>query len=161
MDSTHPILPAELEFFNKGTGKGNLLSGTIPCNNTSAVPLVVVFTKFDGQIIQESGKLDDMNDAVKWEKARENAEITFQRVYLPKVFETNFPPKAYVCLGGGDHSYCNRGTDNTLTDMDMPENNCPELTEKTANAIDNASLRELFISTQMNNLDICGKAGVK
>ena len=23
MDSTRPILPAELEFFNKGTGKGN------------------------------------------------------------------------------------------------------------------------------------------
>ena len=49
-------------------------------------------------------KLDDiMDDAVKWDKARENAEITFQRVYLPKVFETNHPPKAYVCLGGGDH----------------------------------------------------------
>jgi hypothetical protein len=24
MDSTRPILPAELEFFNKGTGKGKL-----------------------------------------------------------------------------------------------------------------------------------------
>jgi hypothetical protein len=86
MDSTRPILPAELEFFNKGTGKGNLSSGTTPINNntvTSTVPLVVVFTKFDGQIIQESGKLDDMDDdAVKWDKAKENAEITFQRVYL-------------------------------------------------------------------------------
>ena len=43
----------------------------------------------------------------------------------------------------------------------MPENDCPELTEKTAEAIDNASLRELFVSTQMNNLDLCGKAGIK
>ena len=103
MDSTRPILPAELEFFNKGTGKGNLSSGTTPINNTSAVPLVVVFTKFDAQIIQESRKLDDMVDAVKWGKAKENAEITFQRVYLPKVFGTDHPPKAYVCLGGGDH----------------------------------------------------------
>jgi hypothetical protein len=34
MDSTRPILPAELEFFNKGTGKGNLSSGTTPINNT-------------------------------------------------------------------------------------------------------------------------------
>ena len=51
MDSTHPILPAELEFFNKGTGKGNLSSGTTAINNTSTVPLVVVFTKFDGQIM--------------------------------------------------------------------------------------------------------------
>ena len=45
--------------------------------------------------------------------------------------------------------------------MDIPENNCPELTEKAAKAIDNTSLRELFVSTQMNNLDLCGKDGVK
>ena len=45
--------------------------------------------------------------------------------------------------------------------MDMPENDCPELAEQTANAIDDASLRELFVSTQMNNLDLCGKDGVK
>ena len=102
MDSTCPILSAELDFFNKGTGKGNLSSDRITINNTSTVPLVV-FTKFDGQIIQEASKLDGMDDAVKWDKAKENAEITFQRVYLPKVLETNHPPKAYVCLGGGDH----------------------------------------------------------
>ena len=103
MDSTRPILPTELEFFNKGTGKGNLSSSTTPINNTSTVPLVVVFTKFDAQIIQECGKLDNMDDAVKWDKARVNAETTFQKVYLPKVFDTNYPPKAYVCLGGGNH----------------------------------------------------------
>jgi|HubBroStandDraft_2_1064218.scaffolds.fasta_scaffold1830059_1 uncharacterized protein (DUF2062 family) len=105
MDSTRPILPAELEFFNKGTGKGNLLvsCGTTLMSNTSTVPLVVVFTKFDGQIIQESGKLDDLDDAAKWDKAKVNAEITFQQVYLPKVLGTNYPPRAYVCLGGGDH----------------------------------------------------------
>ena len=109
MDSTRPILPAELEFFNKGTGKGNLVScGTTLISNTSTVPLVVVFTKFDGQIIQESGKLEDMDNAVKWDKARENAETTFQRVYLPKVFGTNCPPKTYVCLGGGYHEHCNK-----------------------------------------------------
>ena len=45
--------------------------------------------------------------------------------------------------------------------MDMPENDCSELTEKTAHAIDNASLRELFISTQRNNLDLCGETEVK
>ena len=103
MDSTRPVLPAELEFFNKGTGKGKLSSSIIPIINTSVVPLVVVFTKFDGQIIQEYGKLGDINDAVKWEKARENAEITFQRDYLPKVFGTKYPPKAYVHLEGMNH----------------------------------------------------------
>ena len=45
--------------------------------------------------------------------------------------------------------------------MDMSGNDCPELIETTAGAIDDASLHELFVSTQMNNLDLCGKAGIK
>ena len=45
--------------------------------------------------------------------------------------------------------------------MDMPGNDCPELTEKTANAIDDTSLQELFVSTQMNNIDLCGRAAVE
>ena len=45
--------------------------------------------------------------------------------------------------------------------MDIPGNDCPELTEKTADAIDDVSLRGLFVSTQMNNLDLCAKAGVE
>jgi len=73
---------------------------------------VVVFTKFDGQIIQESGKLDDIedDDGVKWDLARKNAEITFQKTYLPRVFGTQYPPKAYVQLGGenGEHSFVKR-----------------------------------------------------
>ena len=45
--------------------------------------------------------------------------------------------------------------------MDIPGNDCPELTEKTANAIDDTSLRELFVATQMNNIDLCGKDGIE
>ena len=45
--------------------------------------------------------------------------------------------------------------------MDIAENNCPELTEKTADAIDNSSLHQLFLSTQMNNLDLCVKAALQ
>jgi len=127
MDSARPILPTELEFFDKGIGK---------------VPLVAVFTKFDAQIIQECGKLDDTED--KWDKARKNAEIAFQNVYLPKVFDTKYPPKGYVCL----------------EDMDIVENDCPELTEQTANAIDEVSIQELFVSIQRNNLDLCVKFGL-
>jgi hypothetical protein len=51
--------------------------------------------------------------------------------------------------------------DNILKDMDIPGNNCPELTEKTADAIDDASLRALFVSTQQNNLGLCVKAGLE
>lgn len=45
--------------------------------------------------------------------------------------------------------------------MDLPESNCPELTEKTANIIDDAGLRQLFVSTQMNNLDLCVKSALQ
>ena len=45
--------------------------------------------------------------------------------------------------------------------MDIAENNCPELTERTANAINEVSIQELFVSTQMNNLNLCVKFGLK
>ncbi len=65
-----------------------------------AVPLVVIFTKFDGQVASEFVNLTDAKDEDKWERAREIAEITFQKVYLPKVLDAKYPPKAYVRLEG-------------------------------------------------------------
>ncbi|KAF8703648.1 hypothetical protein AX14_014171, partial [Amanita brunnescens Koide BX004] len=131
MDSPRPLLSTELEFFNKGTGK---------------VPLVVIFTKFDAQIIQESVKLNSWeNYQDKWAKAREVADITFQSIYLARVLSTQHPPKAYV----------------QLEDMHKNDTNCPELTQETANAIDDASLHELFVSTQTNNLDLCVKSALQ
>ncbi len=44
--------------------------------------------------------------------------------------------------------------------MHKQDNMCPELTEKTAEALDNEVLKHLFISTQKNNLDICIKYGI-
>ena len=67
---------------------------------------MAIFTKFDGQITGESRKVNEMeNDEVRWVKARENAETTFQGCYLPKVFATEHPPKVYVRLEGEDHEY--------------------------------------------------------
>jgi hypothetical protein len=45
--------------------------------------------------------------------------------------------------------------------MDIHENNCPELIEKTADAIDDAGLHQLFLSTQMNNLNLCVKVALQ
>ena len=42
-------------------------------------------------------------------------------------------------------------------DMHEIEKQCPELTEKTAEALDNEVLKGLFITTQRNNLDLCIK----
>ena len=62
------------------------------------MPLVVIFTKFDAQIIQEAVKFKHLED--KWAKARENAERTFQSIYLDRVLNTQYPPKVYVRLEG-------------------------------------------------------------
>ena len=63
----------------------------------------MIFTKFDGQIIQESVKLNNMeNYQDKWAKARENADMTFQNTYLAKVLGSKYPPKAYVRLEGAE-----------------------------------------------------------
>ena len=45
--------------------------------------------------------------------------------------------------------------------MDIPGNDCPELTEKTADVIDDDSLLQLFASTQMNNVNICIKVALE
>jgi hypothetical protein len=65
---------------------------------------LVIFTKFDAQIIQESVKLNDLkNNQDKWAKARENADTTFQSIYLARVLSTQYPPKAYVRLEGEEN----------------------------------------------------------
>ena len=61
---------------------------------------MVIFTKFDGQIASEFVDLTASNDEDKWERARKIAETTFQKVYLPKIMDTKYPPKAYVRLEG-------------------------------------------------------------
>ena len=64
------------------------------------VPLVVIFTKFDGQIASEFVNFTDAKNEDKWERARKIAEDTFQKNYLPKVLNAKCPPKAYVKLEG-------------------------------------------------------------
>ena len=64
------------------------------------VPLVVIFTKFDGQIASEFVNLTEAENEDNWERAREIAEIAFQNIYLHKVLDTTYPPKAYVRLEG-------------------------------------------------------------
>ena len=142
MDSPRPILPAELEFFNKGTGRGKspycisscnllvlerlftldycyLLSiGQLPTKSKYffTVPVVVIFTKFDGQIASEYANLTDANDEDKWERARDLAKITFHKVYLPKVLNAKYPPKAYVQLEGeSDRAFFQKNGSNVVS----------------------------------------------
>ena len=125
---------------------------------------MTIFTKFDAQVIQQYADLDDiMDEGDRWVKARDNANRTLQEVYLSKILNTNCPPRAYVQLEGGNHGLCSTQKEILMvsTDMDLPETDCHEVTEITAKAIDNASLYELFVSTQRNNLDLCVKSALE
>jgi hypothetical protein len=45
--------------------------------------------------------------------------------------------------------------------MDLLENSCAELTQQTADAIDDDIIHQLFVSTQMNNLDLSVKSALQ
>jgi hypothetical protein len=45
--------------------------------------------------------------------------------------------------------------------MDKQKNQCSELSEKTMNILNNDVLVNLFVSTQMNNLDLCIMKGIQ
>ena len=45
--------------------------------------------------------------------------------------------------------------------MDKKKNQCSELSEETMNILDNNVLVNLFVSTQMNNLDLSIKRGIQ
>ena len=122
---------------------------------------MVVFTKFDGQIIKEYTDLNYMKITDKWEMAKENAENAFQTVYVPKVTSTKYPPQACVKLEGRKWYIIGIEIINSLADMDMPDKDCSELTEKTADAITDTSMHQLFVSTQRNNLDLCVKSALR
>ena len=81
------------------------ISSTKNANQKITVPLVVIFTKFDAQIIQEFVMLNDLED--KWTKARKNAEITCNSIYFARVLGTQYPPKACVRLEGEENKHFN------------------------------------------------------
>lgn len=67
---------------------------------------MAIFTKFDGLVIQEHANLSGIKDwKDKLMKARQNAENTLQQVYVSRVMNTKYPPKAYVTLEGGNGTY--------------------------------------------------------
>jgi hypothetical protein len=45
--------------------------------------------------------------------------------------------------------------------MNKEENQCPEISQKTMDILDNNVLVNLFVSTQQNNLDLCIEMSIK
>ena len=66
------------------------------------VPVIAIFTKFDGLEDRCYGSLRD--EGKTFEEAMNEgavrAQQIFQAEYLPRVMKTQFPPKGCVCLKG-------------------------------------------------------------
>ncbi|KAF7343552.1 GTP-binding protein [Mycena sanguinolenta] len=126
-DGNRPLLESEDRFFEiSGTGK---------------VPLIVIFTKFDGlvtkafQQLRAEGKNIRMANAGKVELAQQMLTMN----YRDPLKDATFEPSAYV----------------QLDDMRMEHSNCIELINETAKTLTDDALLLLFVSVQRNNIDLC------
>ena len=127
------------------------------------MPVVLIFTKFDALVDMCYNKLrsEGKNPQEAKDSMHDLANKTFQKEYLSHVLATNFPPKAYIHLAGNILSLYKFFEFSQILEMDKEENQCPELSEKTMNILDNNILVNLFVSTQKNNLDLCIKKGIE
>ena len=123
---------------------------------------MLIFTKFDALEDMCYGKLRGQG------KSHEEASIqmpelankTFQQEYLLRILEAEFPPNTYICLAGNILYSYRFFKFSQILGMDKEENQCSELSEKTADILDNNVLVNLFVSTQKNNLDLSIKGGI-
>jgi len=127
------------------------------------VPVVLIFTKFDSlvQKCYQKLRLQGKNHQEAKAAMHEFANKTFQDEYLSRVLDTDFPPKAYICLAGNILSLYRFFKFSQIAEMNKEENQCSELSEKTMDILDNDVLVNLFVSTQKNNLDLCIKKSIK
>ncbi|KDQ53819.1 hypothetical protein JAAARDRAFT_136564 [Jaapia argillacea MUCL 33604] len=127
-----------------------LLTGVI-INESFAVPMIMIYTKFDDFVLQTQqffmSQGEQEEDA--FEKASLLAPNRFTEEYAKVFNKTRFPP----LMDDVSFTY--------YIDMDKPDANCDKLLEKTADALGDDTLRQLFVCIQKNNLDLCGKWGVK
>jgi hypothetical protein len=133
------------------------------------VPVIVVFTKWDGQIINSYGKLRGPPDNMSISRARQgaarHAEDEFNQHYLPVINApaVPYPPASFVLI----ESEWSFAPDNVLSsksfglDMHKPETKCEELSTKTAAALGKNELQKLFVSVQLNNIQLCLEYALK
>ncbi|KAF5378368.1 hypothetical protein D9615_008743 [Tricholomella constricta] len=134
MDNDRLVTRAEEFFFNEcGTGK---------------VPVILVFTRFDGFVVSTFGKLlNQINDVHQaFALAQNKATADFERLRPGlDVYKHKYPPKSYVCL----------------QDMTKPDTTCKDLIEQSSLALDDRALIQVFVSTQQSMSELCTKHGIQ
>ncbi|KAJ7085905.1 GTP-binding protein [Mycena epipterygia] len=132
-DTDRPLLEADEQFF-KMHGSGS-------------VPVVAIFTKFDGLVtksfneLRRSGTDRPRAHEQKVELAQERLNTNF----LEPLMSTKSPPSDHV----------------QLDDMRKDSSSCVPLIEKTANVLNDDTLKLLFVSVQRNNIDVCTRYAIK
>ncbi|KAJ7230010.1 GTP-binding protein [Mycena pura] len=129
-DTNRPSLKADEDFFDtdmKGNGK--------------AFPVIVVFTKYDGLVIEAESQLvaEGRDEKEAEDEAPNRARAILASHFRAPLKRAKYPPSEHV----------------VLADMDQESSDCNELIEKTANALTDDALRLLFVSVQQNNIDLC------
>ncbi|KAJ6455168.1 hypothetical protein C8R45DRAFT_1188295 [Mycena sanguinolenta] len=97
-------------------------------NVSMAVPVIAIFTKFDGLITEAFSELTEQGQSFL--NAKNGAR---------PLNTTKFRPSDFV----------------RLDDMRMDQSDCIDLINKTANALSDDTLKLLFVSVQQNNIDLC------
>ncbi|OAX33231.1 hypothetical protein K503DRAFT_775825 [Rhizopogon vinicolor AM-OR11-026] len=135
MDECHrAITKAEERFF-------------VECD-TSSVPVIAVFTKFDAlwddayAQLKESGLTRMESKRMAPEKAK---EIFTNMKIWDRLRQTQYPPKDYVYLA----------------EMDKDNADCGPLLEGTTNALGDEAMQMLLVSTQQTNLALCIKYAIE
>ncbi|KAF7343551.1 GTP-binding protein [Mycena sanguinolenta] len=126
-DGNRPLLEAEDRFFEiSGTGK---------------VPLIVIFTKFDGLVTKAFQQLRAEGKSIRTANAGkiELAQRMLITNYRDPLNDATFKPSAYV----------------QLDDMRLEWSSCIELINETAKTLTDDALLLLFVSVQRNNIALC------
>ncbi|KAF7343566.1 GTP-binding protein [Mycena sanguinolenta] len=122
-DGNRPLLEAEDRFFK------------------ISVPLIVIFTKFDGLVTKAFQQLRAEGKNIRTANAGkvDLAQRMLITNYRDPLNGVSFKPSAYV----------------QLDDMRLERSTCTELITHTANTLTDAALHLLFVSVQRNNIDLC------
>ena len=108
MDDDRPVTRAEEMFFNEcGTGHGldSKDFRVIIVLILLTVPVILIFTKFDGFVDRVFGELtENIFHAEVASMAQQKAEKDFEKLYVELGFKKyKYPPKTHLCLQGNNY----------------------------------------------------------
>ncbi|KAG1901161.1 GTP-binding protein [Suillus fuscotomentosus] len=119
--------------------------------DTGSIAVIVLFTKFDALYDDEFADLTSKGVSRQDAKTLAPQHVKDAFVNGPQVQllysrkGNQRPPRCHICL----------------PDMDKDDADCGMLIERTAEALDDETLKQLFVSTQRTNLEVCMRYALK